>query len=188
MRQYTKKMSCLRGWGDRVWFSLFAGALGLVLLGLVMPGCGSSSSSSSGTSNSNTVSTHSLVGTWEGTWTDTVFDVSGAISVTISQSESSLSGTGTINLESLGLGDESGTASGTIDGEIVTFTFSAATVGSGGGTISGSSVSGSGTVTGALNYGPFTFSATVSGDTITGTFDFTDPSGGAGTATLTRQS
>jgi hypothetical protein len=42
-------------------------------------------------------------------------------------------------------------------------------------------------VTGALNLGAFTFSGTATQTTITGVFNFTSPTGGNGTATLTKQ-
>jgi hypothetical protein len=138
-----------------------------------------------GSGDGDSDGTHPLVGTWSGTWDDTIFIVSGTLDITITQSSPDLDATGTIGLSSVGLGDETGTGSGTVSGDTVTFTFNSPTVGSGNGTVTGNSISGSGTVGGALMFGDFTFSGTISGDTISGTFDFT--SGGAGTASVTRQ-
>ena len=44
------------------------------------------------------------------------------------------------------------------------------------------------TVTSPLNFGDFTFDGTLSGQMICGTFDFTSPTGGAGRASMTKQS
>lgn len=130
----------------------------------------------------------SLAGSWKGTWTDTRYNVSGPLSATFTVNGTAVTTTGTIGLSSLGLGNESGTGSGTISGQTLNFTFGAATVGNGSGTLSASGPgSGTGTVTGALNFGAFTFSGHVSGTTISGNFNFTSPTGGLGTATLTKQ-
>lgn len=129
-----------------------------------------------------------LVGTWVGTWTDTRFGVSGAVRCTIAVNGNRVTADGTIDLSALGLGDEAGTAEGTITGNNLAFTFTADTVGSGEGTLSnGGAGSGTGTVTGMLNFGDFTFEGTVDPTTIQGTFQFTAPSGGRGTVELTKQ-
>ena len=60
-----------------------------------------------------------LVGMWSGTWTDTMFTVGGAITMDITQNGNMLSGTGTIDLTSIGffgIGVMSGSATGTITG------------------------------------------------------------------------
>jgi hypothetical protein len=128
-----------------------------------------------------------LVGTWTGTWTDTVFNVEGTLSATMAMSGSDVEATGVIGLQALGLGDEQGVATGMIDGDTLTFTFEAASVGDGEGTFSGGIGSGLGSVMGVLNFGDFTFEGTANETTIDGTFEFTSPSGGSGVATLTKQ-
>jgi hypothetical protein len=128
-----------------------------------------------------------LIGTWTGTWTDTRFNVSGSLSATMAMNGNAVEATGTIGLQSLGLGDEPGTATGTVDGNAISFTFNADTVGSGEGSVAGTTGSGMGSVLGALNFGDFTFEGTAEGTTIDGTFDFTSPTGGNGVATLTKQ-
>ena len=127
-----------------------------------------------------------LSGTWHGTWVDTRYGVSGAItSAVLTQTATTLAGTGTIDLSSLGLGVQNGTAAGTIAGNVITFTFTAAGIGSGNGTLNGPAGSGTGGVT-ALNFGNFTFTGTASATQITGTFQFTSPTGGNGTITVTK--
>ncbi len=148
--------------------------------------------SSATTTTTTTIATHALVGTWVGTWEDTVYSLDGALSGTITQSGALLSGTGTIELSDLsvsGITIEVGTATGTISGTSVTFSLSSTTVGTGSGTVSGSTISGTGTVIAPIDYGAFTFTGTVdaSGNSVTGVFDFTSPTGGSGTATVTKQ-
>jgi len=128
-----------------------------------------------------------LVGTWSGTWTDTVYQVSGTLSVTFSKNETTVTATGTIGLSSFGLGSITGTGTGTIDDNAITFTFIGGALGNGTGTISGSSASGSGTIGGTLGFGPFTFTGEVKATEITGNFVFTNPGGGKGTVTLTKE-
>ena len=128
-----------------------------------------------------------LVGTWTGTWTDTRFSVTGTLEATITVSGNQVQANGTIGLQSLGLGEETGTGTGTVDGDTLNFTFEADTVGNGEGFVSDDAGSGMGTVLGVLNFGDFTFMGTVSETMIDGTFEFTAPSGGRGVATLTRQ-
>lgn len=132
-----------------------------------------------------TTSNHPLVGIWSGTWTDTVFNVSGSLDATITQSGDELSGTGLIGLGPFGLGQVQGTASGTISGNTVNFTFSAS-VGSGSGTIVDNAISGSGSVGDPLPFSlTFSFDGAIDGDTVNGTFAF--DGGGAGVATVMRQ-
>lgn len=128
-----------------------------------------------------------LVGTWIGTWEDTRYNVSGTLSFTIIQNGSNFEASGTIGLQQLRLSDETGTATGTISGNRLSFIFSSGTVGSGSGTITGNDAQGSGTVTGVLNFGEFTFSGTATNNQLSGTFEFTSPTGGWGVASLTKQ-
>ena len=128
----------------------------------------------------------SLAGTWSGTWVDTRYGVSGTITnVVLTQTATTFGGTGTIDLSSLGLGSQNGTATGTISGNTVTFNFTAAGIGSGSGILNTTVASGSGSIT-ALNFGSFGFTGTASSTQITGTFQFTSPTGGNGTITVTK--
>ncbi len=126
-------------------------------------------------------------GNWSGTWVDTRYNVSGNISAVLTQNTTTISGTGVIDLSALGLGNQTGTASGTITGNTITFSFNAANVGSGSGTLVGNNGSGTGTVVAPLNFGAFTFSGTASNTVISGTFNFTSPTGGHGTINMTKQ-
>ena len=129
-----------------------------------------------------------LAGNWAGTWTDTRYNVSGTLQATFTVNGTTVNATGVIGLASLGLGNEPGTGTGTISGQALNFTFTAATVGSGSGVLAGGGQgTGSGTVAGVLNFGPFTFSGTAAKTTISGTFQFTSPTGGNGVASLTKQ-
>lgn len=133
-----------------------------------------------------------LVGTWVGTWEDTVYaGAGGSMTWQISRDGSDLTASGTIDFSYFGLGLLPGTADGSITSAFadntLEFTFQAAMIGSGEGTINGGSGSGTGTVTPPLDFGDFTFEGTVGEDAISGTFDFTSPTGGAGRASLTRQ-
>lgn len=127
-----------------------------------------------------------LEGDWTGEWVDTRFGVRGSLRASFTVDGNVVTATGVIGLQSLGLGDEPGTGAGTIDGERLSFTFEAQTVGNGEGDVEGGSGSGRGTVLGVLDFGDFTFEGTAGGTTIDGTFQFTDPSGGRGTARLTK--
>jgi hypothetical protein len=164
---------------------IFFLALGIVPMG----GCNDSDNGTPSTNGtpSGGDSLPSVEGTWSGTWTDTRYNVSGEVTATFTRTDSTINATGTIDLRSLGLGNQPGTGSGTISGGTLNFTFSAAMVGSGQGSLTGNAASGSGTVTGPLNFGAFTFQGTATDDTINGTFDFTSPTGGNGVVTLTRQ-
>ncbi len=94
--------------------------------------------------------------------------------------------TGSIDLAALGLGTLTGMAPGTMSGNTLMFTFSATDLGSGSGTLTDTSVSGTGTVGPPLGFGDFTFTGTIGDSSLDGIFDFTSPTGGAGTAHLTR--
>ena len=66
---------------------------------------------------------------WVGTWTDTRYNVSGTLNATFTVNGSTVTATGVIGLASLGLGNETGSGTGTVSGQTLTFTFSSATVG-----------------------------------------------------------
>lgn len=129
----------------------------------------------------------SVAGTWSGTWVDDRYNVSGSINAVLTQTATTFSGTGTIDLTALGLGIQSGTAAGTISGNTMTFTFNAANVGSGSGTLAGTGGSGTGNIEAPLNFGAFTFTGTASNSQIAGLFNFTSPTGGNGTINVTKQ-
>ena len=137
--------------------------------------------------NDDETTSHALVGTWSGTWEDTDYMVTGDMSFTVTQDGDTLSGEGTIDLTGAGgSATQTGTAMGTIAGDDVSFDISATGVGTGSGTLTGLTVSGSGTHD---TFGAFVFDGTLSADgtTLTGTFDFTEGTGGQGVATVTRQ-
>lgn len=133
-----------------------------------------------------------LVGTWVGTWEDTIYvGAGGAMTWEISRNGAEYSASGTIDFSYFAMGLMSGTAEGTVvstfaDHELE-FTFEAAGIGSGAGTVSGGSGSGTGSVGIPLSFGDFTFEGTVGEGIISGRFDFTSPTGGAGRASLTKQ-
>jgi len=130
-----------------------------------------------------------LAGDWIGSWNDTIYGVSGEIIMHITIDGDSWSGTGSIDVSAIDpfLGVLSGTASGTVtDGEL-TFTFSCADLGNGGGTLADGTAAGAGTVTAPLSFGDFTFTGTAEASVIHGIFDFTSPSGGAGWVHLTQE-
>lgn len=127
-----------------------------------------------------------IAGNWTGTWNDTRYSKSGGLAATFKVTGGDVTATGSIDLTQLGLGKESGTASGSISGNTLTLNFKADTVGSGSVTLNGSNGNGSGTVTGALNFGAFTFTGTATNSTITGTFKFTSATGGNGTVSMTK--
>lgn len=128
----------------------------------------------------------SLAGDWLGSWQDTIYSVGGELDMTFEVAGSQYDATGVIDLRSLGLGDEPGTLTGQANGDLLTFDFQAATVGTGSGTLNGDAGQGTGTVTAPLNFGDFTFIGTATDSQIDGTFDFTSPSGGAGVVHLTK--
>ncbi len=152
---------------------------------------GATTTTTSSATTTTVAGSHALVGTWVGPWEDTVYMVQGSLSGTIVQAGSTLTGGGTIDLSGIGfpgISVEAGSAAGTISGGNVTFTFTSLTVGGGQGTITGNTIVGTGEVTGAMNFGGFTFVGTIdaSGNSVSGIFDFTAPAGGAGVATVTK--
>jgi len=143
-----------------------------------------------------------LEGHWTGTWEDTVYSKSGAVEATFSIVCGQVVASGTIDLTDISgaLGIQAGTGLGTLNGGVLEFTFEAEMVGSGSGTLApadaladprGASLgtsngSGSGSVTAPLSFGAFTFTGTAGLTTISGTFDFTSKTGGAGNVSLTK--
>ena len=144
-----------------------------------------------------------ITGTWTGTWQDTIYFVSGSITMNISSTDGvSYTATGTIDVGQIdpSLGVLNGTASGTVSGTTLTGTFDCTNLGNGSFTLTdappantasglvGIGSSGSGTVGAPLSFGGFTFTGTIDAlaGAMTGTFDFTSPTGGAGTASLAR--
>ncbi|MFH1825758.1 MAG: hypothetical protein ABH823_00500 [bacterium] len=159
----------------------------------MITGCGGGSTAATSTSTSSTTSTTgvgptALVGTWSGSWTDTLYQVTGSLEATISLEGSSLSGTGGIDLTdpTFSLGVETGLATAEISGASAIFTFNSGTVGSGLGTITGNTIVGTGEA-GPLGFSDFSFIGTfeADGNTINATFAFN--SGGYGTAEVTKQ-
>ncbi len=139
-----------------------------------------------------------LQGTWSGTWTDTLYSVTGAVTFVIWHEGADYEATGSIDLSALGAGVLGGTASATDNGTTLDVTFTCTNLGNG--TVALNSVNnaaakltasgtGSGSVSGgALEFGAFTLTGTASETEITGSFDFTSPGGGKGIATMTRAS
>jgi len=106
--------------------------------------------------------------------------------------------TGTIDVTEINplLGELEGSGSGTASGGTLSGTFTCTDLGNGQGTLEAGSprgavgvamASGSGTVTAPIGFGPFTFEGEIVGDAMTGSFDFTNPSGGKGVAALARK-
>jgi hypothetical protein len=93
-----------------------------------------------------------------------------------------------LNPQGFHFSTEAGTATGTISGSSVTFTFNSSPVGFGSGVVIGNTISGSGDVT-AFADGGFTFIGTIEagGRRINALFDFTSPSAGDGGAVVIKQ-
>lgn len=126
-----------------------------------------------------------IEGSWTGTWEDTLYMVSGAVTCEIIVDGNNWSAVGTIDLSSVGLGVMPGTASGTVAGNTLTFDFHADLVDGGDGTLNGGNGSGTGTVIAPLDFGGFVFVGSASPSMISGNFDFDAPTGGYGIVTLT---
>jgi hypothetical protein len=136
-----------------------------------------------------------IVGTWAGTWADTVYFVAGNLNITINRDGDSYFATGTIDVSAINptLGILSGTANATGTESMLSGTFSCPNLGSGTVQIVAplgfgdyAMASGSGTVGAPLSFGPFTFAGDVITGIMVGGFDFTNPSGGKGIAALTQ--
>jgi hypothetical protein len=163
-------------------FASLAGGLALLLSCSTIGSIPSPGASSAPTTSSSALP--SVAGNWTGTWNDTRYSKSGALAATFNVSGTNVTATGSIDLTSLGLGNQTGTASGSISGNSITLNFSSNAVGNGTATLNGGNGSGSGTVTGSLNYGAFTFTGTATDSAINGTFQFTSATGGHGTVTM----
>ncbi len=140
-----------------------------------------------------------LEGTWAGSWSDTVFNVGGAMTFVIWAEGSNYAATGTIDVTSISpaLGVLTGGAIGLDSGASLDVTFNCTELGNGtvvltpvksANGIMSASGSGSGNVTGALNFGPFTMNGSASDTDLSGSFDFTSPGGGKGVAEMTKTS
>ena len=137
-----------------------------------------------------------LEGTWEGSWTDTLYNVTGNMTIEVSVDGNDYFATGSIDVTQIdaSLGTLNGSASGNYDGAVLTGSFDCTSLGSGTASIGGAfktagkiqaGGSGSGSVGAPLNFVPFEFTGTVAEGVIWGTFDFTSPTGGEGKAVLT---
>jgi len=126
-----------------------------------------------------------LSGSWTGSWSDTIYLVGGGVICTITIEGTTWSAVGQIDLTELGLGWQEGTATGTVTDDELIFTFTGASVGFGGGSLTSLIGTGSGMVTAPLNFGEFTFTGDAGVGEITGDFDFTGPGGGEGVVLLT---
>jgi hypothetical protein len=135
-----------------------------------------------------------LAGMWVGAWADTIFGVGGTMQFTIGQDGNFYGANGNIDLNSINpaLGVLSGSASGTESAGAISGTFNCTNLGSGNFDITENvtallqtaNASGSGTVGAPLSFGPFTFTGEITDFAMAGTFDFTNPGGGAGVASL----
>lgn len=169
------------------WLPVFVVGLLVVAAAFALTGQGDASRAISRSSPSAADSIPDIVGTWTGTWQDTVFpDASGDLAWEITQNGSFFSASGSIDLSYFGLGSVQGTATGSITRELLVFSFEAPTVGSGSGSITDDLVSGAGAVL-MPPIGSFTFEGTLTDDTINAGFNFTNPGSGAGTAILTKE-
>ncbi|MCB1182902.1 hypothetical protein KDM41_05675 [bacterium] len=137
-----------------------------------------------------------LTGTWAGSWSDTVYNVSGALQILIWAEGNAYAATGTIDVSQISapLGVLAGGATGTDNGSTLEVAFGCTNLGNGTVTLTPTgqpgeaTASGAGTVTAPLWFGAFTLTGTASGNELTGSFDFTSPGGGKGIASLTKAS
>lgn len=136
--------------------------------------------------NSGTELLNELVGTWNGSWTDTKYNLSGSLNVTFTKNGDNISAIGTIDLSAFWLGDFPWTGTGTADGNTITFTFTASNFGNGNGVVTGTSATGSGSLIGTLNFGPYTFTGEIETSKISGNFIFTNTGGGEGVVSLVK--
>ena len=125
-----------------------------------------------------------LTGIWVGMWEDTRFFVSDTLGLTAAVNGPNVQMNGTIGMAPFFLPDEAATMAGTIVVDTLDFTFSSPTI-SGSARIVGNDVqNGVGTVGGALGFGGFTFTGTVTATLMSFDFVFDSPGGGAGVITL----
>ncbi len=129
-----------------------------------------------------------LSGSWSGTWQDTRYFVSGDVILTIDVVGDQWSANGTIDFTNVGMGVGIVplTISGTLVGNVLSYDFDTGPLGSGSATLTGTVNAGAGTVGEPMFFGDFDMGGTASGSAISGTFDFTSPTGGEGTMILTR--
>jgi hypothetical protein len=135
-----------------------------------------------------------LVGTWEGAWADTVYAVGGTLRITVFRDGNVYGADGTIDVTSISpiLGLLGGSANATETGGAISGTFSCTNLGDGSFSITESPgalqplglATGSGSVGIPLAFGPFTLSGLITDAAMAGTFVFTSPGGGAGSASL----
>ena len=140
-------------------------------------------------SSSSTAALPNIVGSWTGTWKDTIYmglEEEYVMTWQITQVREEYCATGIIDFSYFGMGPVLGTAAGTVTGtfraDTLHLTFEGPGIGSGAGTVTGGVGIGTGTVGLPLNFGAFTFQGTVTETLIRGTFDFT--TGGSGWARM----
>jgi hypothetical protein len=166
---------------------LFLGAAGLAVTGARPAGPTSGSPSFS-----SAAALPALDGQWSGAWIDTVFFVTGPMLWDITVSGPAFSATGTCDLTGVGLGAaEPFTASGTITGSMLTFTFQfdpgSLLTSTGTGSVNDvgpNNTTGAGFVGAPLNFGSYTFTMTATDNVMSGTFGY--GGGGAGTITMAK--
>lgn len=171
------------------WPGLYALALLLAAGALSFAGLGGSAPARAVPGGSAVLAMSDLVGTWEGTWTDTIF-MSETYDMTweITQVREGYSATGMIDFKYFSMGEIYGTADGTVTvglrADTLHFTFEGTGIGAGSGTVTGGIGAGSGSVFSPFTAN-FTFQGTVTDTLIRGTFDF--PTGGSGWARMAKQ-
>ncbi|MGQ0722881.1 MAG: hypothetical protein ACT4PE_15135 [Candidatus Eiseniibacteriota bacterium] len=162
---------------------LFLGAAGLAVTGAKPAGAPSFSSAAA---------LPALDGSWSGAWIDTVFFVTGPMVWDVSVNGSTFSATGTCDLTGVNLGAaEPFTASGTITGNMLTFTFQfdagAGLTSTGTGSVNDvgpNNTSGAGFVGAPLGFGSYIFTMTATDNVMSGSFSY--GGGGAGTITMAK--
>ena len=136
-----------------------------------------------------------LEGTWAGTWTDTVFNVTGDMTFVIWAEGADYAATGSIDVAEIGfgLGVLNGGGTGVNNGGALDISFSCANLGDGTlvltpvKDVAGSATAtGAGTVTAPMNFGAFTLLGSATDTNIEGSFEFAG--GGRGLATMTKTS
>jgi hypothetical protein len=129
-----------------------------------------------------------LAGSWAGSWEDTRYFVSGDVVLTIEIVGDQWTANGTIDFTDVGMGVGIVplSATGTLVGNTLTYDFDTGPLGSGSATLIGTVHAGTGTAVDPIPFGDFDMGGTASSSEISGTFDFTSPTGGEGTMILTR--